>query len=370
MRVLVILTDAYGGRGGIALYNRNLLRALCSREPRAVVVALPRVTSSEVGALPDGLEYLLDATNSKLRFVRVFSEELLRRRYDLIICSHVNLLPFAKVAALRSRAKLVLFTYGKEAWTPGKPLSNHLLSSVGAIVSIRRRTIERLVEWSGARRVPTYILENAFDLDSYGVAPRRADLVDRFGLAGKRVLLTLGRLDEERHGVDEVLEVLPSLLQKAPDLRYLVAGSGRHEQRLQDKVRQLGLDAHVVFSGEVPEADKADYYRLGDVFVMPGSHPQLFDTYPMRFSFLEAHACGLPVVATLPEDLAAYSVQLPNIYVDPTDAAAIESGILEGLARAAHKSVPPELQSFAFDSFRRRLWTILGQISSDTALAS
>lgn len=370
MRILVILTDAYGGRGGIALYNRNVLRALCDHPTRPEVVALPRVTSSDVGEVPSRLRYLQQATNSKLRFTRVFGETLLQAPYDLVLCSHVNLLPFAKLAALRSGARLALFTYGKEAWTPGRPISNRLVPSVDAIISIRRQTIDRLCAWSKAQAVPSYVLENAFDVERYGVGPKRADLVARYGIAGKRVLLTLSRHDEERHGVDEVLEVMPRLLQHEPDLVYLVAGSGRHLERLRMKAGDLGLSAHVVFAGEVPEPDKADFYRLGDVFVMPGSHPQLFDTYPARFSFLEALACGLPVVATRPSDLARYDIQLPNIYVDATNPSSIVEGVQAGLLKARDKRAPSVVQQFAFAGFQERLWHILARISDHTALAS
>lgn len=363
MRILVILSDAYGGRGGIALYNRNVLRALSGHPARPEVVALPRIANGDLGELPEGVQFLLEATNSKARFLRVFAQLLVGPPYDLVVCSHINLLPFATAVAVRSGAKLAMFAYGKEAWTPGKALSNRLVHAVDAVISIRRHTLDRLRAWSGADTVAGFILENAFDLESYGVGGKRPDLVAKYGLGSRRVLLTLGRLDEADHGVDEVLQVLPALLRESPDLVYVVAGSGRHFERLRQKVMQLGLEANVVFTGEVPEADKADHYRLGDVFVMPGSHPTLFDTYPMRFSFLEALACGLPVVATRPVDLEQYEIQLPNIYVDARDGESIKAGIREGFKRASEKSIPAELLHFGFAGFQERLWRVLGQIS-------
>jgi len=282
----------------------------------------------------------------------------------------VNLLPFARLAALRSGARMVLFTFGAEAWTPKKRISNRLVSSADAVVSIRQLTLERLFAWSGARHVPSYVLENAFDVGLYGVGPRRPELVAKYGLADKRVIMTLARLDEPLHGVDEVLDVLPALVRDMPDLVYLVAGSGKRSEFLRTKTRELGLAQHVVFTGEVPEEQKADYYRLGDAFVMPGSHETLFDTYPLRFSFLEALACGLPVVGTRPEDLEVQRIHLPIIFVDSRDRKSIISGIRAALSLSERRTVPNELGELAFEAFQCRLWEILGNIHRPLALAS
>ena len=64
------------------------------------------------------------------------------------------------------------------------------------------------------------------------------------------------------------------------------------EQRLERKAASLGLKGNVVFAGRVSEAEKADHYRLADVFVMPGRQEGF------GFVFLEAMACGIPVVAS------------------------------------------------------------------------
>jgi len=97
-------------------------------------------------------------------------------------------------------------------------------------------------------------------------------LLDRYGVAGRRVIMTLGRLDaaERYKGIDEVLEVMPSLVHEMPDLVYLILGDADDRPRLESKAKALGLDQHVIFAGYIPEAEKADHYRLADAFVMPG----------------------------------------------------------------------------------------------------
>jgi hypothetical protein len=53
MRIIVLLTDAFGGNGGIALFNRNLLTVLCQHPDCAQIIALPRLASKPYNALPD-----------------------------------------------------------------------------------------------------------------------------------------------------------------------------------------------------------------------------------------------------------------------------------------------------------------------------
>jgi hypothetical protein len=125
-----------------------------------------------------------------------------------VICGHVNLLPVACMIARRP----ILMVYGIEAWKESRVRWRRLLHRCGAIVSISEITRDRLCAWSQYHG-KTYLLPNAIRAEDYGIRPRRPDLVARYGLGGKRVLLTVGRLEsEERYkGFDEVLEVLPNL---------------------------------------------------------------------------------------------------------------------------------------------------------------
>src|SRR4029079_10242348 len=128
---------------------------------------------------------------------------------------------------------------------------------VRAVVTIRPLTLERLLRWSGARPPQTFLLETAVHVEALGPGRRDPALVERYGLRGRRVLLTTARLDERRKGIDEVMEVLPTLLPEAPALAYLVVGGGRDRARLEQRARALGVQDRVVFAGPVPEAEKA-----------------------------------------------------------------------------------------------------------------
>jgi hypothetical protein len=69
VRALVLITDALGGQGGIAKFNRDLLTAMCSHPDCMEVVAIPRLMPNPPGPLPSRLTYVTEGLNGKLRYV-------------------------------------------------------------------------------------------------------------------------------------------------------------------------------------------------------------------------------------------------------------------------------------------------------------
>lgn len=130
--------------------------------------------------------------------------------------------------------------------------------------------------------------------------PKRPDLVERFDLGGKRVLLTVARLDR-RKGHDAVIRALARLRATHPDLVYLIAGRGREEPRLRALAESCGVADRVRFAGFVPDADLPAIYALCDIFAMPNRTTEgtalAGDIEGFGISFVEAGACGRPVIA-------------------------------------------------------------------------
>jgi len=194
-------------------------------------------------------------------------------------------------------------------------------------------------------------------------------LINRYRLAGKIVIMSAGRLDsdpfEKNKGFDEVLEALPVLRRRLPALAYLVVGDGEDKERLVRKSEDLGVRDLVIFTGYVPDGEKADHYRLADVFAMSGSNP-MFDRYPFRFVFLEALACGVPVVGCRLED--AEERMDPDagliVQVDPKDKAEVIEAIVAALSRPKG-GIDPRLHRFYFCGFSARLHEVVSTVLSE-----
>ena len=359
MRFLAIVPEAFGGFGGIAVYNRDLLTALAESPFCEKVTVLPRLIRQAVTTPPLRIELLGKAANSRLRYVCELLRVLSRReRYDVVLCGHINLLPLAVIASRLMGAKHVLVIYGIDAWTPtGRRLSDRLVACTDLIISISRFTKQRFLSWSSVEDNQVRLLPNAIHLEDYGTGEKPHYLEQRYGLEGRKVLMTLARLQqsEQQKGLDEMLEILPELLAEEKNLSYLIAGDGDDRQRLERKAILLGVDKHVVFAGRVPEAEKADHYRVADVFVMPGRQEGF------GFVFLEAMASGIPVVASSLDGSreAVLDGELGEL-ADPDDRQALKAAIRRALRRP--RQIPDGLTFFSYERFRERLHDIIGSL--------
>jgi len=151
------------------------------------------------------------------------------------------------------------------------------------------------------------------------------------------VLLSVGNL-VARKGHDLVLQSIPRLLDIAPDLVYLVVGAGPERGRLDRLVDSLGVKERVVFAGQVPDDLLPEVYSLADVFVLPSrEEPESCDVEGFGLVFLEANACGLPVVAGRSGGIPdAVEAGVTGLLVDPTDEAEIGDAIARLLVEPDH----------------------------------
>jgi glycosyltransferase involved in cell wall biosynthesis len=291
---------------------------------------------------PPHVTFVAEAANNPVAYLRAVAAAR-RAKPDLVICGHINLLPLAF-------GRPLLVVHGIEAWKRRRlPLSR-----CRAVVSVSALTRDRFVGWSGYDG-PTFVLPNAVHLEQYGIRPKREDFVARYRLEGKRVLLTVGRLEsaERSKGFDEMLEVLPDLPE---DVVYLIAGGGNDAPRLQLRARELGVASRVVFTGLFADEEKQDLYNLADAYVMP-SRGEGFG-----FVFLEAMACGVPAIGSkLDGGREALLDGKLGMLVDPTNRAEIRAAILEILERGVRR-VPDGLEYFSFENFAERANAVVGSI--------
>lgn len=368
MKFLALVSEAFGGWGGIAQYNQDLLSALCAYGERTEVVAVPRLVRGRYHDLPKGLIYRTWGAGGKIRYiVQALRSAQRGEQWGAVICGHINLLPLASWCSRWLNSPLVLVIYGIDAWKPpNSRFVRKLIRTPSLVISISRTTMDRFVAWSSFPGEKVSILPNAIRLDAHRPVKKRDELLARYGLVGKTVLMTAGRLaKEERYkGVDEVLNVLPDLIKHRPDLFYLIVGDGSDCERLKTKANELGLQDRVVFAGYVEEEEKIDHFRLADVFVMPGRGEGFGQV------FLEAMACGVPVVASaLDGSREAVMDGRLGVVVNPDDRNELIRGILRALS-APRGVVPQGLEHFSYENFVGRLHDILDRLPSHRAVAS
>ncbi len=106
------------------------------------------------------------------------------------------------------------------------------------------------------------------------------------------VLIHIGRIAHEKN-IGFLLQMVDVLRHSIPDLLFIIAGEGPAQRHLVSRVKTLGLQQHVYFTGNLDRATELmDCYRAGDVFVF-GSR-----TETQGLVLLEAMAQAVPVVST------------------------------------------------------------------------
>ena len=351
-RILYLATDAYGGYGGIAQYNRDVIEALADSAKIGSVVGVPRVESGAAQPVPAKVEWDRSGLGGIGRWLGAVSRHLRRSpRPDIIYCAHINLAPIAWVAARLTGRPWVLAIYGIDAWPQNASARHRFFASrADRVLSISRITLDRFRSWCPVPENRCRLLPNAIHSGDFGAAPASATLLARYGLTGARIVMTFGRLNatERYKGFDEIIDAMPALLNAQPDLRYLIAGDGDDRARLEQKALDAGVGHAVVFTGMIDEAEKADHYRLADAFALP-SRGEGFG-----FVLLEAMACGIPVIAST-HDGGREAVRdgLLGLVVDPDDGAALRRAILDAIDRP--RAVPAGLSYFEFPAFARRV---------------
>src|SRR5262249_23901204 len=161
MRVQMLLTDGFGGFGGISRFNRDFLSALNVCDLVERVYALPRVIPEPIEEpIPEAVVYDRRAARGRGSYALAVIRHAVRGpRADLVICGHINLLPLAWAAARMARARLALIIHGYEAGAPSlHRLSNLLVDQVEAFIAVSRYSAERFMQWSGIPEARGFIL--------------------------------------------------------------------------------------------------------------------------------------------------------------------------------------------------------------------
>ena len=206
---------------------------------------------------------------------------------------------------LKSRAgvrRTVATTHGHEVWWASTPGTRAMLRRIGDTNDVltylgtytRHRIAKALSAKAGARMVQLApgVDDQAFHPGVDGSAVRES-----YGLGDRPVVVCVSRL-VARKGQDMLIRSLPLIHRRVPDAAVLIVGDGSQRDDLEKLVDKLGLRRDVVFTGRKAWVDTPAYFAAGDVFCMPTRTRKAgFEIEGLGIVYLEASACGLPVVA-------------------------------------------------------------------------
>jgi phosphatidylinositol alpha-1,6-mannosyltransferase len=345
MNALALVTDAFGSSGGIAQYNRDLIKALAEIPGAGRIIVLPRLGDGNGAALPLGVRQLKARGNRLSYSLAALHAAATLGPFDFVFCGHLHLSPLAAVLASGLGVPLWLQLHGCEAWDHMRRAERWSAERATLITSVSRYTRRRFLSLAGVDPACVRVLPNTVD-GGFSPGVKSDVLLDRFCLRGKRVLLTVSRLDpnERRKGHDRVIKALPAIVTAVPNVVYLIAGHGADRARLEALAQSLGVADNVVFAGQIAPDELPQLYRLADLFVMPSAQEGF------GIVFLEAAASGLRAIGGNADgSIDALADGAIGTAIDPNDSEALVRAIKDGLDGGGPD--PSGVGRFRFENF-------------------
>ncbi|MBN2517867.1 MAG: glycosyltransferase [Candidatus Altiarchaeota archaeon] len=246
------------------------------------------------------------ASSMALKYFMIMSMprllKLIKREEFDVVNAHFILpagLP-ATDAGFFTSTPVVTTLVGGDLYTPGEPPFMTLFRKLATPFYrfVFSHSTLTAISTDTANRARGFGCKKEIHVTPYGIDPKKfykaapdRRLMEKLGLEKKTVLISVCRLSK-RKGLGYLLEALPRVIEKERDLRLLIVGDGPEKDKLQQLTKRFGLQENVIFVGSTPNDELIRYYNLADIFVLPSLHEG------MGIVFLEAMACGLPVVTT------------------------------------------------------------------------
>jgi len=302
-RDLFLFLEVFDREGGIQTYNRNLIEAYLKRN-----AAPPPRSPSEVLILRDADDRHNPYLHSDLKF-RYFRRDrpvpierlhfawallvsILRDRPRRVYCGHINLAPLVQMLCAPFGIPYTAIVHGKEVWEPLPPDKRRALQRADRIWVVSRYSRDLASAANDLDPSRVRQLSCCVDGAQFHPGPKPPHLLERYGLEGATVILTVARLwsGDIYKGVDVTLRALPTIAQAIPTVKYVVIGRGDDRPRLEALATDLGVRDRVVFAGFVADGELPAHYRLADLYSMPSQEG-------FGIVYLEAMASGVPVIA-------------------------------------------------------------------------
>lgn len=281
-KICFLYQNAFSQTGGIQTFNKYFISAL-----EDIVSDNENISAEIVGIYDKGTDVRTTLPFQTLDSSKVNAFKYIlknAKQFDTFIFAHVNLAPLAvALHILNSNARIIFCTHGIEIWKKLPKLTEWIMDR-STVLTVSNFSMKELKKYNpnleDVRLFPNCIkvktddivLENPFDAKQFNI-------------------LSVTRLSssEKLKGIDTVINALPSLVEKIPNIKYSVIGKGDDVKRLQQLANELKVSEYVDFLGFVDDIHA--YYQHCDVFTLPSKKEGFGIVY------LEAMQYKKPVVA-------------------------------------------------------------------------
>lgn len=339
---LLVLTELFlPTKGGTAVWAAEVYKRLGGKDIHIVTADVPG--AAEVDATHPNSVHRLDLKRipwlkpeSLGMYAKFFFKSLalaLSHRFGAIHAFRAlpeGLVAWA-VAHLTFRP-VVIYAHGEELTTWGKggkyKAMRFALRHADTVIANSDYTLKELLRM-GVREKRIALINPGVDMERFHPGLPSNDLKQHIGLApGEKLILSVGRLSR-RKGFDMIVRSLPELISQGIAVRYALIGVGEDLDYLQSLAQEWGVADRVHLLGHANAEDLPRWYNACDVFVMPNREID-GDTEGFGMVFLEAAACGKPVIAGLSGGTGSAVIEGVTGYrVDGTNSDLITKSLLK-----------------------------------------
>jgi glycosyltransferase involved in cell wall biosynthesis len=214
----------------------------------------------------------------------------------------------------------------------------------------------------------------------YGVAAEKIDVIphgvidmpfidsnfykDLFGVEGKTVLLTFGLLSPNK-GIEHVIDAMPAILERHPDVVYLVLGATHpklleaegeaYREKLQRLARERGVTDSVLFHDRFATLEELkEYIGAADIYVTPYLNEAQITSGTLAYTF----GAGKALISTPYWHAQELLAEDRGLLVPFANAGAIADGVNHFLS---NPTLMTAMRKRAWKAGREMIWPVVAR---------
>ena len=367
---ILVITNDFGPRtGGIETFVIGLLERIKGQEVIVFTSAQGNTAEYDQKWLDEfGIQVIRDRSKILLPSLRVTKRaKAIIQLHDIEVIVFGAAAPLALMApALRKSGveKIVALTHGHEVWWakifPFNLAMKRIGKSVDHLTYLGEFTRNAIAQ-SLTKKSADAMVKIAPGIDTAHFIPQPDSIQKRItlGLENKKIIISVGRL-VHRKGQDKLIEAMPTILQSVPNAHLLLVGEGPYRSHLEKLANKLSLSERITFVGRILYDKLPNYLSAADVFVMP-SRSRFFglEVEGLGIVYLEASACGIPVVAGNSGGAPDAVLEgVTGLCVDGTDVNHIAQAVIEICSDAKRASqMGAAGRNWIVDQWRWEIWS-------------
>jgi len=332
MKILIITSEFPPNVGGIGNHGYNVALNLARKGHQVTVIAdslvQPKTVLKDFEDLqPFEIEWIPRYKFPIWTYIkRILLAWRFAKYHEVILCSgKFSLWTGGFIHFLKRKKSIFAVVHGSELdlknkWL--KKLTDWSLSKMKEIISVSNYTAQYLPKHI-LENIPISIVPNGITCDEFSEALKE----EKKKLLGNPSIITLGNVSQ-RKGQMNVINALPLLLKKFPQIHYHIVGKPSEKLKMETKAKQLGVQEHITFHGMVSRNELMELLHGSDIKAMLSNHTESGDFEGFGIAVLEANIFGVPAIGSKNSGIAdAIDQAKTGFLIEPHDAEALEIAI-------------------------------------------